>query len=571
MGFPRLAILCIALLVNAGCGLLPPQSGGGDWDDPDRIRVSTLADDGSKPVADEVFDILSGEIAAQRGEFDAAYVYYMNAARLGDAYAAQKATRIALHLKDNQRTREALEAWLRLAPQDVGARQVATLFYATQGDVDQADIHLRELFSLLSDQGDTKYILIAAVGSAVKDVRVQTELMNRLTSAYPNRPEVHYISALVAAGANQYKTATAAAKKAISLRPDWVNARVLLSKILLNQGDPAGARRVLEEGLALAKNDNELRSAYARLLVDTEDLESAYQQFSRVLQGDPENPEVEYALGLLGFQLGRLDEAARHFDKLFNMNRHRDEAAFFLGEIAEQQKKPEIAERWYHRARGPFQLDAQVRLAKLMAGRGDIQPSRDVLQRLRVQAPTQALTLYLVEGEILREVNHLDLAMQVYADALEVFPKNAKLLYARALTAAEIKRVDILEADLREVLRQDPEHADALNALGYTLADLTDRYEEALGYIRRALELKPGNAAILDSMGWVLYRLGRNEEALGYLEQAYDLFPDAEIAAHLGEVLWVQGERKQARRVWQQGLEKSPDNKYLRTLMKKYR
>ena len=178
--------------------------------------------------------------------------------------------------------------------------------------------------------------------------------------------------------------------------------------------------------------------------------------------------------------------------------------------------------------------------------------------------------IYLVEGEVLRNADRYEDAMKLYDDALERLPGNNDLLYARALMAERIDRLDILMSDLQAVLDKEPDNAHALNALGYTLVDRTSRYKEASKYIRRAYELLPNDAAIIDSMGWLQYRLGNHEEALKHLTRAYDLNDDSEIAAHLGEVLWVMGEHQRARKVWNRGLENAPKDKRLLEVIKRF-
>jgi tetratricopeptide (TPR) repeat protein len=226
---------------------------------------------------------------------------------------------------------------------------------------------------------------------------------------------------------------------------------------------------------------------------------------------------------------------------------------------------------WYKKVGGSNLLDAQVRIARIFAGRGEVSRAREIIQQLRSRMGRDSIQLDLMEGEILSELKHYRAAIDVFTRALEEHPDNPELLYARAMVAVNIDRIDMLEQDLQRILERDPDHADALNALGYTLADRTDRYQEALGYIEQALRLKPDSPAVLDSMGWVQYRLGNNREALRYLWRAMEIMPDAEIAAHVGEVLWQQGERKRARQVWDEALLKKPDNEYLLRVLERYK
>jgi len=232
--------------------------------------------------------------------------------------------------------------------------------------------------------------------------------------------------------------------------------------------------------------------------------------------------------------------------------------------VEELAGKPEAASRWYDKVRGVHALDARIRLTRLEAQGGDLTNARERLRQLRDQNRKQAVLLYLVEAELLTEMGLNPEAMKVYDAALAAYPDDRELLYARGLHGAAMQRLEVVERDLRRLLELEPDHADALNALGYSLADMSDQYAEALELIQRALALKPDEGAILDSMGWVQYRLGNLELALDYLRQASAKLPDdPEVAAHLGEVLWALGQKDEARQVWDQARAAAPEHAYL--------
>ena len=207
----------------------------------------------------------------------------------------------------------------------------------------------------------------------------------------------------------------------------------------------------------------------------------------------------------------------------------------------------------------------------LTANAGRIAEARERLAQLRVVAPDRAVDLYLAEAELLRRHGTPEDVRQLYDAALKAHPNQVELLYSRALLAAEQGRVADAEAGFKRVLAKEPDHADALNALGYTLTDATDRHKEALGYVTRALKLKPDSPAFLDSMGWVQYRMGNYTVALDYLRRAFARLKDGEVAAHLGEVLWVTGDREEAQRVWSEGEQKDPENAVLRATVQRFR
>lgn len=522
-------------------------------------------------TADAVFEVLAGEIAVQRGELDAAYEHYLEAARgARDAGAAERATRIAMYQKQDEKAEQAVGYWVELSPQDAAARQVAGVLYARTGQQALAFEQFRELARLEQAAGNDGFLRVAAVLGTLPDIALRLQLIESLTAANSGEPRAHYAYAVVAVGADQLELAELEVRKALALRPDWPKAQILLSRVLLAKGEIGAARRVLEDALAGSSDSIELRSAYARLLVDARELKAAYLQFQRLHRLQPESEEVLFSLGVLALQLEDMQAARDHFGALYEMGLRRDESAYFIGQIEEQRERYEVAVEWYERVGGSLELDARVRTARILAEQGQLARARDLLQRMRVQQPDKAVNLYLIEGGLVGDAERRQEVVTLYTKALQAFPDNHDLLYARALAAAEVGDLALLESDLQRILEEDPEHADALNALGYTLADQTDRHQEALVYISRALELKPNNAAILDSMGWLQYRLGNYPEALRYLRRANDMVPDAEIAAHLGEVLWVSGEREQARRVWNEALERAPDSHHLHDVLKRF-
>ncbi|MFQ5488289.1 MAG: tetratricopeptide repeat protein [Gammaproteobacteria bacterium] len=239
--------------------------------------------------------------------------------------------------------------------------------------------------------------------------------------------------------------------------------------------------------------------------------------------------------------------------------------------IAENRGDAQAAIDYYSAvSRGPNYLEAGLRMAALLAGEGELEAARQKLQALRAEVPAHGQRIYLVEGEILRDAGRKGEALTLYSQALEAYPADIGLRYARAMMAERLDRLDLMERDLLRILEQDSDNVDTLNALGYTLADRTDRYEEAYGYIKRALALRPDNNAILDSMGWVLYRMGNYEEAIQYLRRSLKLKMDDEVAAHLGEVLWVSGRHKEALEIWNQALEQFSGNKILLDVIKRF-
>ena len=297
----------------------------------------------------------------------------------------------------------------------------------------------------------------------------------------------------------------------------------------------------------------------------------ALDQFELLVDREPENIDVLYALGLLYLQGNRLEEAETLFKKLSAQEHLTDTSNYYLGRIAEEKRLYDEAGDWYQGVyKGEHYFDAQVRLAMLLARKGQVDEARNHLQSIRSRSGQQALVIVQAEGDLLIQAGRYEEAIAVYTEALDD-GYNPDLLYARAMAAEKTGRLDLLEQDLRSILEREPDHAQALNALGYTLADATDRHAEAYDLIKKALELRPNDFYILDSMGWVLYRLGRLDEAVEYLRKALSIRQDPEIAAHLGEVLWVRGEREQAQEVWETALQQTPEDTRLLDVIERFK
>ncbi len=246
-------------------------------------------------------------------------------------------------------------------------------------------------------------------------------------------------------------------------------------------------------------------------------------------------------------------------------------AYYYLGQIAESREDIEAALAAYRKVSdGEHRLNAQIRAAVLLAESGRLVQARAHLHGLRSDNSQQAIRIYRAEAEILTKRKDYEDAMQVYDGALADYPQDTDLLYSRAMLAEKMDDLERLEQDLRSILAREPNNADALNALGYTLADRTDRYSEAYELVKRAYELKPDDHYVIDSMGWTLYRMGRHQEALMHLRRAMDLNGDPEIAAHLGEVLWVSGDKQAAMEIWDTALKGTPDDPRLLDVKKRF-
>ncbi|MCP3867973.1 MAG: tetratricopeptide repeat protein [Gammaproteobacteria bacterium] len=518
-----------------------------------------------------VFSALVGEIAAQRGDLRVAYQHQMQTALLsGDAASAERATRIALVMKQKESAFRAVQEWVRLAPNDLAARQLAVTLFLDDGQKDQAWNNILAIMAITESTGQDGFLNVVTALSKTHNRAVGMSLMNQLAMDYPQDPMSGYGVAMLALVWKQYDLAESTIREVIDDHRDFVKGHILLSRVLVARGDKPGAIRVLEKAAAGNSDESAIQFALAQLYVDSGEYKKAYGRFIKVKKLTPDDPGITYSLGVLAMQLDNLQAARKHFMELLKAGEMVSETSYYLGRIEEQNERFESAIDYYSEVeKGEFHYEAQIRIVRILADQGRVAEARGRVQNLRAEMPEYSVQLFLAEAELVRKQGDDPMAMRLYNRGIEVHPDDISLLYARALFAVSIGKLDILEQDLSKVLELDPDNVDALNALGYTLADQTNRYAEAGKYIGKALELKPEEPAILDSMGWLKFRLGKNDEALVYLEKAMEKLPDAEIAAHLGEVLWVTGHRERALEIWEGALGRNPDSQYLRRTMQR--
>ncbi len=519
-----------------------------------------------------LYHLLAGELAIQHGRVDFALKQYLDAAReTRDPRVAEAAARLAGYAHRKRLGLEAAERWASLEPESASAQEVAAVLAVQAAQNGKALAHLERLLALPDPVGGQALARVAGVLAAGPDRDAALAVLERLAQRQPKRAVVHLALARVAFQARRLPLAAGEAKRALALRAGWSPAALLLAEVRIRQGHAESALAELGRVVDAHPRERGLRLAYARLLLQAGRLPDAAREFHVLVRRNPKDADAIYALGLLSLQAKHPKDAQGYMERLVKLGVRTDEAHYYLGRIAESEGHPRAALAEYGRvSRGKLGLDAQIRIARILALQGDVQAARARLANLRRRLPRMALRLYLVEAEILREAKRYRQAMAVYDQALRRYPDNNDLLYGRALIAGHLGELQRSEGDLRTILARDPDNTQALNALGYTLADRTTRYQEALGYIRKALKRRPDDPAILDSMGWVQYRLGHTPQALRFLRRALKLSGgDDEIAAHLGEVLWAGGEHDAARKVWQTALRRHPDSTALRAVVQR--
>lgn len=519
-----------------------------------------------RPIpTDTLTELLVGEFAAQRGEVDLALVQYARqAVATRDPDVIARANQIALHTGLQPLATELAELWLSVEPDRVDAHYALIWNLLRTGQYERA---LREADRLMAKHGDI-YLekLLAANWPSTDNQR--SDLANglaKLLQEHPDNPRLTLIHALLAAETQPPADALRATEQALRLQAKQPVLLSLKARLLteLNRSDEA--ETLLRQAVAAMPDNGHLRANYARVLLRLQNYSAAEPQFRWLTEQTDAEPEIILTYGLVALQNKHLDIAEQALNRLDGEEHNlQDEVSYYLGQIAEDRRDIDKALHHFQEV-GPGQhfLAAQDAAADLLREHGRLEEARRWLQAARQRNAEADLQLTAMEAEQLGKAGQHEAAYKLLSDSLRQHPDAEPLLYGRAIAAEKLGRLDELEADLRRILAREPDNVTALNALGYTLIDKTARLDEARGYIERAFALRPNDPAVIDSMGWLQYRLGKPADALVHLRRAYALMPDAEIAAHLGEVLWISGQREEARRVWDDAQRRQPESNHL--------
>jgi len=526
-----------------------------------------------------MYRILVGDIALQRGEPGvAARAYYEAAREMRDpalapraAQLASKATEWALRTRQRDLALEAAKLWQQLEPDSDAARQMVTAL-GQSGRTGDLKSDLARLLAEASAKGNglrEAFLQLNAALSGQSDKVAVYRLVSELAQPYPGVAEAHFAVALAGYGTGLGDIEIAAASmravdRALELRPGWEEA-VLLKSELLAKSSRDSAIEYLAAYVAQTPQSRRGASALAQLYFQQKRYSDARAIFQRLLDDDPSDRETEFAVAMLSFQMRDYEAAQSHLGHLRDAGyEERGAVPFYLGEIAEETRHYDEAIALYREVtEGERVWPAKLRIAAIMSKQGQTEAARRYLESISPDGKEQEVQLRQAEAQLLQDKKDYLGAYSLLTDALAGDPESVDLLYDVAMVAEKLDRIDEVESRLRRLIELRPDNAQALNALGYTLVDRTKRAAEGMKLIEQAHALSPDDPFILDSMGWGNYRLGNLEESEKFLRRALAERPDPEIAAHLGEVLWVKGERASARDVWQAQLKETPDNPVL--------
>jgi len=519
-----------------------------------------------------MYEFLLGEIAGQRGsEGLAAQTFVDLAKRTRDPRVARRAVEMAKAARMPQQALEAARVWTETDPESPFAQQEMAILLVSQKRVDDAESYLARLLGANATAAPNLFMQLARLLAINPDTKANLRVAQRLAAKHDALPQAHFAVAQSAQAANDEALALAEIRRAAVLRPDW-DVAALYEAQLLQRRAPGEAVKRLAGYLEKYPDSRDVRLNYARMLVLDKRVPEARAELARIQERYKDDQDAIYAVGILAFQVKEYGIAEANMKRLLDMGyRDPNAARYTLGQIAEEQKDWGRAIDWYKGVvRGEYALSSRVRTANAIAKQGTLADARAYLRAVNVSGEPQRVQLLVAESQLLREANQHRAAFDLLGEALTKTPDNPDLLYDQALTAENLDRFDVLESNLKRLIQVRPDHAHAYNALGYSFADRNIRLAEAKRLIEKALELAPNDYYIIDSMGWVLYRMGDLKGAAEQLRRAWEGRPDGEIGAHLGEVLWQLGERDEARRIWQEAQKQSPENETLQKTLKRF-
>lgn len=556
---PWVAALSLSL---GACSTLQPQTQPVFND----LQIAA-AGTGEDPAKSAAYHVLAAEMAAGRNQPELAASHFLSASQAtGDTRLAARATALALAADNQELARRAASHWLTLDPQDGTARELLVRLHLRAGELAETLKHAQVLASGHAagiDDGLRAVALLLRQETSYADAALV--VMHQLAAPHQDRPGTHYAVGLLALSVGKLNLAQSAAEQALKLEPTHAEAGLLLASSLVKLNRLDAADEQIQKMLKRSADPVALRLGYAKLLLDAEANDRAAVQLNKVIAEAPDNEDARFALGVLELKRGNLDQAKPQFRALMNSGERRSEAAYYLGRIAQAEGEPAQALKWFEQVNsGNNVVDAAVRRASLLASMDRLDEARYLLMQLRRQVPRIERQVLLTEAELLTRAGAYDEALALFESALEGYPDDPDLIYGRSLVYEQRGEIELAEQDLRTLIEADAEDARALNALGYMLAvHRPQRLREAHQLVGRALALTPDDAAVIDSMGWIEFRLGNTQAAYELLKQAYAKLEDPEIAAHLGEVLWQLGRQNEAREIWTAALATDPDHRVL--------
>jgi tetratricopeptide (TPR) repeat protein len=522
---------------------------------------------------DVMYLLLAAELATQRGQYGLAYEAYMELTkRVKDPKFAEQAAKMALQIKDSRKTTDAISAWMNQEPKNVTVKKVAAL-NALRGSSKKAAV--KELNALLTAEPENFQNALLELSSILqkegKEKFVYDTLETLSAKTTSHKPVIYFVQSLLAM---QMKNNVQAGKKieqTLALQPDWEHPLLIQAQLAIMENDVNHAKTLLNSAILKHPNNSAFKKLLAQTLIKTSEYEAAAEQYQALVTQNPKEGENYIALALINLQLNREANAETILKTLAEQPDWTSPASFYLGKIEEKRGNTDAALALFDKVNDAnFSLEAGMSTINLLAKARKFDEVEKRLETLLQKFPEQKLRITLMQASLYNQQNQAEKAFALLSATLLEMPDEKDLLYTRALIAEHLGKIEIMEADLKKILAKEPNNAEALNALGYTLLNDEKRYREAEKYLQKAIKLQPNEPAIMDSFGWLQFKLGNHAQATKYLQAAYEKLNSGEIAAHLCEVLWTMNKKEDVQKLFDEAIKNAPDDADLLNFKKRF-
>lgn len=562
----RLLTLCSIGMALAACQTLPLDTDEAIEVAPIQEEVAVVEEPPAPIVygnftKDQLNRTIINELGGQRGYLpDAAEDYYALAKETRDLALIRRAAQFAAASDNNPRVIELAQLWIEKDPLAREPHLLISYQLLEAGRLEEAMEHIGMVLELDGNidfttiTSRTQYLPPQARGRLI-------ESFKGLRIKFPEERAVHYSLIQLLEQSDRAEEAMTELMAYRDLHGNSSRIMLLQAQLMLKLERVDDAVNILAEGIDAYPENRLLRFNYGRILVQTRQLEEAREQFALLAVMAPDDYETLYSLALLDLELDSVDSAKQLLNKLVQANYRLNDTHYYLGYIGQNQNEPLEAIEHFKKVGTDSAnfLNSQRQVIRMLVLGEQFEEAHAWALSISEGHPDLELVLLTVETDALMNAGHLEQAEELLGETIASNPDNVDLLFARALLVERRGDLVAAETDLRKIIELQPEDSRALNHLGYTLADRDERLDEALGLLERAIAIAPEDPAIIDSLAWAQYKLGRHEEALHNLERAFEVFPDPEVAAHLGEVLWAMGRQREANRIWENALRENPE------------
>jgi tetratricopeptide (TPR) repeat protein len=514
---------------------------------------------------------LLSELGGMRGYLpQAAEGYYELALETGDINIIRRASEFVSAIGNTEALNQLAQMWSSKDPLALEPHLLLGYQLMEEGLYGQALPHLDAVMEL---GGQVDFTAMSARTYTLENRQREVIIsqLQDMVTRHPEEPTLYFAIAQMFDQSSMSEQASEWLQIGREKFGDSPRTFLIEAQLLQNMGRAEQAESVLISAVQQYPDHRLLRYSLAQLLVQNNKLADAALEFEYIMQREPRDFETLYSLVLINLELEEYTKAEPRLRELIGAGHRLNEANYYLAIILEDRNAIDEAINRYQQInrQSNAYLTSQRQILRLLVQLERFQEAKNWSQQLADSDSRLAPVMPTLEAEALMNADHNERAREVLDQALGNFPDNIDLLFARALLAERFDDMTLVEQDLSRIIDLDPQNARALNHLGYAMTLRTDRYQEAMELINRALTVTPDDPAVIDSLGWVQYKLGMLDESISNLRRAFELFPDHEVAAHLGEVLWVNGQQEEALQVWESSLESFPDSEFITEAMQR--